>query len=210
MCIRDSSWYDSVYRPLVVMGHALDDGAGEGARLAGDADEGRGAQLLDCRRQIGQRRVVVGIGQLVGLQVVATLYHQPARIDKPAAAAGFVGRQPFLDHGRDDQIGDAHARLARAEEQQPLIAQAVSYTHLDVYKRQRMVWYQFGMYAAYLATGRVADVLALTAATLENQGGRNVEETYYYRGLALAAAGDEAGAQAALARAAELNPAVGQ
>ena len=74
----------------------------------------------------------------------------------------------------------------------------------------RMVWYQFGMYAAYLATGRVADVLALTAATLENQGGRNVEETYYYRGLALAAAGDEAGAQAALARAAELNPAVGQ
>ena len=73
----------------------------------------------------------------------------------------------------------------------------------------RMVWYQFGMYAAYLAAGRAADVLALTEATLENQGGRNVEETYYYRGLALAAAGDEAGAQAALARAAELNPAVG-
>ncbi len=74
----------------------------------------------------------------------------------------------------------------------------------------RMVWYQFGMYAAYLAVGRHADVLALTEATLENQGGRNVEETYYYRGLALAAAGDAAGAQAALARAAELNPAVGQ
>ena len=74
----------------------------------------------------------------------------------------------------------------------------------------RMVWYQFGMYEAYLAVGRFADVLALTEATLENQGGRNVEETYYYRGLALAAAGDEAGSQAALARAVELNPAVGQ
>jgi tetratricopeptide (TPR) repeat protein len=72
----------------------------------------------------------------------------------------------------------------------------------------RMVWYQFGPYQAYLAAGRHDDVLALTAATLENQGGRNVEETYYYRGLALAAAGDEAGAQAALARAAELNPAM--
>ena len=51
----------------------------------------------------------------------------------------------------------------------PQCSTTVSYTHLDVYKRQ-------------------------------------VEETYYYQGLALRAAGDEAGAQEALARAAALNP----
>lgn len=73
----------------------------------------------------------------------------------------------------------------------------------------RMIWYQFGPYAAYLAAGRYDDVLALTDTTLASQGGRNVEETYYYRGLALAAMGDAAASQAALARAAELNPAVG-
>mgnify|MGYP000332416080 CR=1 FL=1 len=70
----------------------------------------------------------------------------------------------------------------------------------------RMLWYQFAPYEAYLAVGRYADVLALSEATLGSQGGQNVEETYYYRGLALRAAGDEAGARAALARAAALNP----
>ena len=70
----------------------------------------------------------------------------------------------------------------------------------------RMLWYQFAPYEAYLAVGRHADVLALSEATLGSQGGQNVEETYYYRGLALRAAGDEAGARAVLARAVGLNP----
>jgi hypothetical protein len=70
----------------------------------------------------------------------------------------------------------------------------------------RLLWYRFAPYEAYLAAGRHADVLALAEATLGNQGGRNVEETYYYQGLALRAAGDEAGARAALARAVALNP----
>jgi len=71
----------------------------------------------------------------------------------------------------------------------------------------RMLWYQFAPYEAYLAAGRPGDVLALTAVTLENQGGRNVEETYLYQGLALLATGDAAGGRAALARAVELNAA---
>lgn len=71
----------------------------------------------------------------------------------------------------------------------------------------RMLWYQFGPYEAYLAAGRYSDVLALAEATLGNQGGRNVEETYLYQGRALAMTGDEAGARAAFERAAALNPA---
>lgn len=70
----------------------------------------------------------------------------------------------------------------------------------------RMMWYQFGPYEAYLAVRRYADVAALAEATLASQGGRNVEETYLYQGLALAATGDTAGARAAFGRAAELNP----
>jgi len=70
----------------------------------------------------------------------------------------------------------------------------------------RMLWYQFAPYEAYLAVGRVDDVLALTEATLLSQGGRNVEETYYYRGRALLAIGDAAGARAAFRRVVVLNP----
>jgi len=70
----------------------------------------------------------------------------------------------------------------------------------------RMLWYQFEPYEAYLAVGRPDDVLALTDTILDNQGGRNVEETYLYRGRALAQTGDAAGARAAYERAAALNP----
>lgn len=71
----------------------------------------------------------------------------------------------------------------------------------------RMMWYQFGPYEAYLASGRHEDVLTLAEATVAGQGGRNVEETYYYQGRALLMAGDEAGARAAFQRAVALNPA---
>lgn len=70
----------------------------------------------------------------------------------------------------------------------------------------RMLWYQFQPYEAYLAVGRLEDVLVLAEATLVSQGGRNVEETYFYQGRALLAQGDTAGATAAFRRAASLNP----
>ncbi len=61
----------------------------------------------------------------------------------------------------------------------------------------RMLWYQFQPYLAYLKTDRYDDVIALANATLETQGGRNVEETYWYKGHALAALGDIFGAKTA-------------
>lgn len=70
----------------------------------------------------------------------------------------------------------------------------------------RMLWYQFAPYEAYLAAGRPEDVLTLTEATLVSEGGQNVEETYYYRGVALLRQGDEAGARAALETAVALHP----
>ena len=48
----------------------------------------------------------------------------------------------------------------------------------------RMLWYQFRPYIAYMRIGRYQDMLDLANATLETAGGRNVEETYLYRGHA--------------------------
>jgi tetratricopeptide (TPR) repeat protein len=46
----------------------------------------------------------------------------------------------------------------------------------------RMLWYQFDIFEAYLATGRYQEVIELATATLKATGG--LEELYYYRGLA--------------------------
>ncbi len=58
----------------------------------------------------------------------------------------------------------------------------------------RMLWYQFGPYAAYDAVGRYDDVIALADATLRVTP--NLEESYNWRGRARLALGDVAGARA--------------
>jgi hypothetical protein len=58
----------------------------------------------------------------------------------------------------------------------------------------RMLWYQFGPYEAYYAVGRYDDVIVLADATLEVVA--NLEESYYWRGMARLAQGDVAGARA--------------
>jgi hypothetical protein len=69
----------------------------------------------------------------------------------------------------------------------------------------RIVWYQFRPYVAYLKTGRYQDMVDLADTTLDTQGGRNVEETYLYKGHALAFLGDGAGAVQAYEDALRLN-----
>ncbi len=69
----------------------------------------------------------------------------------------------------------------------------------------RMLWYEFRPYLAYMKVGRYDDMIALADTVLESQGGRNVEETYLYKGHALLFQGDVTGARAAYSRAIELN-----
>ena len=69
----------------------------------------------------------------------------------------------------------------------------------------RMLWYEFRPYLAYMKVGRYDDMIALADAVEETQGGRNVEETYLYKGHALLFQGDVAGAAAAYERALQLN-----
>ena len=104
-------------------------------------------------------------------------------------------------------LGTSLTELARLGEASLFAPAAAAYDQARLMGLPaRMLWYQFGPYEAYLAEGRHADVLALAEATLGNQGGRNVEETYYFQGQALRLAGDEAGARQAFGRAASLNP----
>ncbi|HSH04703.1 MAG TPA: C39 family peptidase, partial [Anaerolineae bacterium] len=69
----------------------------------------------------------------------------------------------------------------------------------------RMMWYQFRPYLAYMRTQRYQDMKDLADSTLTTSGGRNVEETYLYRGHAMAFLGDLASARSDYQRALQLN-----
>jgi hypothetical protein len=68
----------------------------------------------------------------------------------------------------------------------------------------RMLWYQFGPYEAYNATGRYDDTIALADSVLAVTA--NIEESYYYKGQALQARGDTGGARALYETALRYNP----
>jgi hypothetical protein len=72
----------------------------------------------------------------------------------------------------------------------------------------RMLWYQFGPFRAYYETGRQDEVIALANATIATA--KQVEEAFYWRGLAEKAKGDTTAARASWQRALELNPHYGE
>lgn len=69
----------------------------------------------------------------------------------------------------------------------------------------RMLWYQFGPFAAYTETGRYQEVIDLGQSTLTSAAG-GIEEIHYWRGRAFAGLGDAASAQAEWNKALALNP----
>ncbi len=68
----------------------------------------------------------------------------------------------------------------------------------------RMTWYQFGWFEAYLRTGRYEDVLALADATIKVTP--NIEEMFYYKGMALRALGSLDAARSQFELALKYNP----
>lgn len=68
----------------------------------------------------------------------------------------------------------------------------------------RMLWYQFGPYEAYYEIGRYQDVILLAEITLKDRP--YFEESYYYKGLAEAALGNEKQAREDFEKAARFNP----
>jgi tetratricopeptide (TPR) repeat protein len=68
----------------------------------------------------------------------------------------------------------------------------------------RMLWYQFGPYEAYYEVGRYEDVVLLADTTLKDRP--YFEESFYYKGLALAALGKANEARQNLEKAVRFNP----
>ncbi len=72
------------------------------------------------------------------------------------------------------------------------------YASLDIPENERpwrMLWYQTGPYRAYLYAGNPYAVIELATITLERMVNEpTLEESFYWRGMAKAAAGDTAGA----------------
>ncbi len=68
----------------------------------------------------------------------------------------------------------------------------------------RMLWYQFGPYEAYAATGRYDDMITLADSVINVTP--NIEESFYYKGRALQAKGDTAGAREQYQTALRYNP----
>ncbi len=70
----------------------------------------------------------------------------------------------------------------------------------------RLLWYRDEPYAAYYQSGRFQDVVNLANTTLSTVDKPVLEETYYWRGMAKVALGDQAGGIEDLRRAYQLNP----
>jgi tetratricopeptide (TPR) repeat protein len=68
------------------------------------------------------------------------------------------------------------------------------------------MWYQVGPYEAYYYTGRYPDVINLANTTFTWVGQPVLEESYYWRGLAYLATGQNNQAIYDFQKAAELNP----
>jgi tetratricopeptide (TPR) repeat protein len=67
----------------------------------------------------------------------------------------------------------------------------------------RMLWYQFGPYEAYFEVGRYEDVILLADTTLQDRP--YFEESYYFKGMALAKLGQLTEARSNLERAVRFN-----
>lgn len=68
----------------------------------------------------------------------------------------------------------------------------------------RMLWYQFSLYEAYYQVGRYEDIILLADTTLKDRP--YFEESFYYKGLALAALGDITAARQNIEQAVSFNP----
>jgi tetratricopeptide (TPR) repeat protein len=69
---------------------------------------------------------------------------------------------------------------------------------------RRMLWYQFGPFEAYLAAGRITDVISLASTIISET--TELEESHYYLGRAYSASGQFDEARASFRRALDANP----
>jgi tetratricopeptide (TPR) repeat protein len=98
-------------------------------------------------------------------------------------------------------LGEALSHLDRYQDSVSAFERAVA-----IGLPYRAFWYQFGYYRALEALGRYDDLLAHADSTIETMSGENLEESHYWRGMALLRMGRSDEAIDSFARALEFNP----
>lgn len=148
----------------------------------------------------------------------------PYREDQEAAVTAALG--PLADEGamvraalarqeaEDASIGDGWAHFALAEARARVGdwsgAAEAGDRAMAAGLPFRTLWYQFGYYRALYETGRFQNLLDLCDRTLAPMKGEQLEETHYWRGMALRGLGREAEAVAAFQAALRFNPNFGE
>jgi tetratricopeptide (TPR) repeat protein len=104
--------------------------------------------------------------------------------------------------------GVALARLQRHTEAAEAFDSAfeVYASMTDPERPDRMLWYQPEPYEAFYALGRYQDVIDLASLAIEAGFNPYIEESFYWRGMALEALGSEEKALLDFGRALDLNP----
>jgi len=130
---------------------------------------------------------------ILGAQVDANTNYQAALQKASKESASLTGRDQyfsFFNRGANLVALHDYQNAATAYD-----AAFANYANIPEDQRPwRILWYQTGPYFAYFYTGRYQDVIDLANETLSNT--RLVEESYYWRGMAELALGNN---QAAIA-----------
>jgi hypothetical protein len=98
-------------------------------------------------------------------------------------------------------LGEALSRSAAHEEAVSAFERAIA-----IGLPTRAFWYQFGFLSSLVESGRAERAVAHADATIATMSGENLEESHYWRGLALESLGREEEARASFMRALEFNP----
>ena len=105
----------------VELGHALEDGRGEGAADGRQTHEDGGLHVLDDLLERLELLAVVVVAAevdlVLGERVAAVVGDETARVDEPEAAPGFVFREAaFFDEVLDELLGDTDTGASGAQE----------------------------------------------------------------------------------------------
>jgi len=106
-------------------------------------------------------------------------------------------------------LGSSLTGLGATAQAVQIFDQAFADVYPDIGKEDRpwrVLWYRTDAYQAYFEAGRYQDVIRLADATLLAIGNPVLEETFYWRGKARDASGDESGAIQDYEAAVRLNP----
>ena len=142
---------------------------------------------------------------ILGAQVDPTVNYQAALQKASEETAHLTGRDLYFAW-----FNRGSSLVALHDYQNAAIAYDAAFANYAAIPKEqrpwRMLWYQTGPYFAYYYTGRYQDVIDLADNILSISNEPVLEESYYWRGRARLALGDNEGAIADFRKSAKVHP----